>query len=122
MTPPVFSTVSASAAVKAALGTNPVRVFPFGQAPDTVADPYCVWQITGGTPENYLTNTPDNDFYVVQFDVYGTTDASVTAAAKALRDAIEPKAHITLWGGTTRDPATKRFRLMFSADWWVQRF
>lgn len=121
MIPPVFKTVSGDPAVQAALGTNPVRVFPFGQAPDNVADPYCVWQINGGTPENYLGHRPDNDFYVIQFDVYGTSDASVTAGAKALRDAIEPKAHITLWGGTDRDPQTKRFRLMFHVSWWVQR-
>ena len=41
--------------------------------------------------------------------------------AAALRDAIEPHAHITRWGGSSRDEKTKRYRYSFDVDWHVQR-
>lgn len=121
MTPPVFATVKDNAAIKAVFGTAPVRVYPFGQAPDNVADPYCVWRQQGGQPENYLGDLPDIDQFSVQFEVYGATAASVEAGAKALRDALEPVCHITGWLGTDRDTATKRYVHRFIADWWVNR-
>lgn len=123
MKPPVFPIVAADPAVRATLGTNPVRVFPFGQAPDNVVDPYCVWQFTG-QPENYLGNQrPDVDSYAVQFDVYGLTAASVEAAGDALQAVIEGFKHATVssYGGTTRDAATNRYRYAFTADWWTPR-
>lgn len=117
MIPPVFPTAFASAAVKAALGTSPCRVYPFGEAPEGVTLPYAAWQIITGSPENYLSNTPDTDSYTVQVDVYGATSASVLAAAKTLRDAFEPVAHIVRWGGTGRDPVTRNFSFSFDVDW-----
>lgn len=121
MNPPVFPTVSTDPAVRAALGTNPVRVFPFGQAPEKPADPYCVWRIIGGEPENYLGDRPDIDRFHIQFDVYGTTASSVEAAALALRNAIEGSCHIVAWLGTSRDSVTGRYAFQFSADWWTPR-
>lgn len=121
MNPPVFPTVRDNAAVKAAFGASPVRVYPFGQAPDNVVDPYCVWRLQGGSPENFLGDVPDIDSFTVQFDIYGTTAASVEAGARALRDALEKKCHITNWLGTDRDSATKRYSFRFMADWWTPR-
>lgn len=122
MTPPVFQTLIASPAVLAALGTAPTRVYPFGQAPaPSVADPYCVWQLQGGSPEIYLGDYPDIDVFSVQFDVYGVDAASVRAAAKAIRNAIEIRYPITAWLGESIDPQTQRYRLTFSSDWWVNR-
>ena len=121
MTPPIFPVVAASAAVRAALGTAPVRFFPFGAAPQDVALPYAVWQTVGGAPENYLGSLPDADVCTVQVDVYAADTDSAGAVMTALRDAIEPHAHITLWLGTTRDPATGRWRATFRLDWIVQR-
>lgn len=118
MNPPVFPTVKDNAGVLAVLGT---RVYSFGQAPATVTDPYCVWRIQGGAPENYLGDLPDIDQFSVQFDVYGTTAASVEQGAKALRDALEPVCHITGWLGTDRDSATGRYSYRFFTDWWTNR-
>src|SRR5690606_39848770 len=58
-TPPIFRLCAAAAGVKALLGTAPVRLFLFGEAPEGVQKPYAVWQVVGGSPENYLAGRPD---------------------------------------------------------------
>lgn len=121
MMPPIFPIVAASVAVQSVLGTAPVRFYPFGAAPQDVVLPYAVWQVVGGEPENYLGNLPDVDSFTLQIDVYADEIDIATTATTALRDAIEPHAHITLWLGTTRDPATGRWRTTFRLDWIVQR-
>lgn len=113
----IFTTCAASQAVKDLLGTNPVRLYPFGMQDDSIVYPYAVWQNIGGSPENYLNQRPDADRYSLQVDVYGDTDADVIAVARALRDAIETKAYITRWGDQSRDPETKRYRYSFDVDW-----
>jgi len=121
MTPPVFATAFASAAVKAALGTSPCRVFPFGEAPQGVMLPYAVWQVVGGGPENYLGQVPDLDEFTTQVDVYAATATAARTAAKALRDAFEPVAHVTRWGGESRDGETGHYRYSFDVEWMVGR-
>lgn len=123
MKPSIFPLLSADPAVRATLGTSPVRVFPFGQAPENVQDPYCVWQFTG-TPENYINNQrPHVDSHAVQFDIYGVSAASVESAGNAIQDAIEGFKHATIssFGATTRDAATGRYRYTLHADWWQTR-
>ena len=121
MFPPIFAIASASATVKALIGSSPVRCYPFGSAPQNVALPYVVWQIIAGQPENYIGDTPDLDKYVTQVDVYGLTEASSRAVAQALRDAIEPVAYITAWRGESTDPETLHKRYSFDVDWHVTR-
>lgn len=121
MIPPIFTICAAASGVTALLGTKPVRLFPFGEAPEKVAAPYAVWQLVGGAPENYLGTLPDLDLLPTQVDVYGDSAASVLAVAAALRTAIEPHAHITRWRGQTRDAETGRYRFSFDVDWFVPR-
>ncbi|WP_341706533.1 DUF3168 domain-containing protein [Halopseudomonas sp.] len=118
---PIFAVCAASAGVTAALGTAPVRLFPFGESPEGVGLPYAVWQTVSGSPENFINEVPDMDGFTLQVDVYGSTADSVRAAAEALRDAIEPHAHIVSWGGESREPTTRRYRFTFSVDWFVSR-
>lgn len=121
MYPPIFTVCAADPAVTALLGTAPARLYPFGEAPQGVIYPYAVWQAVGGAPENYLGNRPDIDSFALQVDVYAETGASARAVAVALRDAIEPHAHITRWGGESRDTDTGRYRISFDLDWFVSR-
>lgn len=121
MYPPIFSVCSADATVKAQLGSNPVRLYPFGEAPQGTTKPYAVWQTIGGSPENYLGTLPDVDSYALQVDVYAPTATAARTAAMALRDAIEPVAHITRWSGEGRDDGTKNYRFSFDVDWWLNR-
>lgn len=121
MFPPVFQICAASAAVTALIGTNPVRLYPFGEAPQGVVYPYAAWQLVTGTPENYLGDLPDADNFTVQIDVYADTAASARNVAKALRDAIEPVAYVVAWRGESKDAETKRYRYSFDVDWIVRR-
>lgn len=103
------------------LGNNPVRFWPFATAEENAQVPYGVWQIAAGSPENYLTNTPDADGYSIQVDVYAASPSQARAVAVALRDAIEPHAHIVAWRGESRDTETRLYRLSFDTDWHVSR-
>lgn len=119
--PPIFATCRASSAVTAILGASPTRLFLFGEAPQNVALPYATWQITGGTPENYLDTVPDIDRYSVQVDVWAETASDARDAAGALLGAIEPVAHVVSWRGEGRAEETELFRLSFDVDWFAQR-
>ena len=121
MFPPIFSTCAAVGAVTVLFGTSPVRFWPFSSAPQDASMPYAVWQIIGGSPENYLGQVPDIDRFSLQVDVYATTGSAAQSAAAALRDAIEPHAHITAWRGGDRDAVTKTFRVSFDVEWIIER-
>lgn len=123
MFPPIYPAVAASPAAVALLktGTGPVRFYQFGLAPQNVPKPYAVWQRVFGSPENYQDSTPDQDLFTLQVDIYaGSADSARTVAA-ALRDAIEPVAHITQWLGESIDPETTSNRFSFQTDWFVPR-
>ena len=121
MIAPIFSVCASSLAVTALIGADPVRLYPFGLQDDAVVYPYVVWQNVTGSPENYLAQRPDADSFTLQVDAYADTADQVIAVAAALRDAIEPYAYITRWGGQERDPETKRYRYSFDVDWIVKR-
>lgn len=121
MYPPIFTACASDPAVTALLGTNPTRLYPFGEADQGVTSPYAVWQVVSGSPENYLAGRPDLDGYTVQIDVYGDSDVQVADAATAIRNAIELKSHIVRWGGQTKEPDTGRYRISFDSDWLTPR-
>jgi len=114
---PIFSVAAASPAVLALLGTNPVRLYLFGEAPQNVQTPYAVWQTVSGSPENYLGQVPDADSWTTQVDVYAATATSARAVAEALRDTFEPVAYITDWRGESRATPTSNFRVSFDVAW-----
>lgn len=121
MIAPIFAVCAASPRVRALLGSDPLRVYPFGMQDDAVVYPYAVWQNVTGSPENYLAQRPDADAFTLQVDAYADTVDEVINVAAALRDAIEPHAHITRWGGQEKDPETKRYRYSFDVEWIVPR-
>ena len=118
---PIFAVCAADPAVTALLGVSPVRIYPFGEAPQGVIKPYAVWQTVGGNPDNFLAQRPDIDGYSLQIDVYGVSVTQTRDTAKAIRNAIELKANIVRWGGVSHDPATKTYRYSFDVDWLVPR-
>lgn len=121
MTPPIFPVCSADAGVAAVLGAGlDCRLYPFGEAEPGI-NVYATWQHIGGAPENYIDTTPDIDRFALQIDCWGPDNATVIRIAEALRDAIETYAHIIRWGGAERDPETRRYRLSFDVDWWLDR-
>lgn len=127
MTPPIFAAVDVPA-VQALLksGSGPLRFYAFGEAPQGVSYPYAVWRYAAGLPENYLGDRPDIDSQTLQVDVYsadvpGQRGEMSRRIAEALRDAIEPVAHITSWRGESRDPQTKAYTFTFDVDFWTHR-
>ena len=127
MYPPIFAAIDAHWSAFALLSGdssaefNPVRVFAFGEAPENTARPYVTWQVITGSPENYLANRPDIDGYTLQVDVWADDGQAARDVAAAVRDAIEPHAYIVRWGGDSRDPDTRAYRLSFDVSWFVHR-
>lgn len=125
MYPPLFATLNASTAVKALLGTAPLRVYLFGEAPQpgaaTYALPYATWQTVAGSPENYLAGAPDTDGFSVQIDVYASAPTPTRNAAKAIRDALEPVAYVAGYRGEGREAETNLYRYTFDVDFLTPR-
>ncbi|GAB3099692.1 DUF3168 domain-containing protein [Aestuariicella hydrocarbonica] len=121
MYPPIFAICSVDAGVQAQLGSDQCRLYPFGLAPQGVTKPYAVWQQVSGGPENYINQRPDMDLFSIQVDCWATSADEARAVAQALRDAIEPHAHITAWYGDRRDPETKNYSYAFAVDWFTPR-
>lgn len=121
MFPPVFEVVSADSDVQSNLGSSPCRFYPFGEAPQNVTSPYGVWGVVTGTPENYVNQVPDLDTWVVQIEVFAKTASAARDAAEAVRNVIEPLAHIVAWRGESRDAETRLYRYSFDVDWMVSR-
>jgi len=121
MYPPIFAVCSSNPGVQAALGSSPCRVFMFGHAPQGTTKPYAVWQLIGGSPENYLATRPDADNWSLQIDVYATTGELARSAAQSIRDAIEPVSYVIGWRGESRDTETKNYRVSFDVDWITNR-
>lgn len=120
MTPSIYPIIAASSSVTSLLGSPP-RFFPFGQAGQTPVRPYAVWQQVSGSPLNYISGVPDQDMFTIQIDVYANDAAPVRSIAAALRDAIEPVAHIVGWDGESYEETTKTYRYTFSVDWFESR-
>jgi len=121
MLPPVFTTLKASAAVKAIVGTNPPRIFRHGSAPQDTTKPYITWFAVTDEPHNNLSDLPPGDRIPIQVDYWHPTDAGIELLAKAGRDAIEPYAHMTGMPVDGRDPETKLYRIAQTFDWFVDR-
>lgn len=118
--PDVFATARASAAVQAALGANPTRLWPFGLTPDKAPTPYAVHQRISSAPENYLAGGHEEDRQTIQIDVYGTSASECRAAADTLRLAYERAGHFFAgWNGDFLDAPTGLFRVSFDIDFWI---
>ncbi|MBB1438903.1 DUF3168 domain-containing protein [Shewanella sp. SG41-4] len=118
---PIFSVCVANTVVTQLLGSTPTRLYPFGQAPQDVAKPYAVWQVIGGSPENYVSGGPDTDTFSLQVDVYAISGSSASNVGDAIRTAIELDAYTTNFNGDSRDEQTGHYRHSFDVDWIVNR-
>lgn len=120
MLPPIYTWLKASTAVKALIGNAP-RAYRHGDAPQDTTQPYVTWQLFSGVPENTLSELPKTDRIGVQVDCWHTTDAGVEQLAAAVRDAIEPYAHMTGIPVNNREPETKLYRIAMQFDVWLNR-
>lgn len=123
--PSVFAYASASTAVKALLGTSPVRFWPFDIAPGPgkpgYAVPYATHQGVYGVPENTLSCVPVTDLHGVQIDAYGSTVTQCRSVAEALRQAMEPYGYVVSLGGEEWDEPSGLYRSIFTVEFFVDR-
>lgn len=120
MLPKVFPLLAGSAAVTSLIGTNPVRAYRHGSAPQGVTVPYVTWSIAGGAAENAFQGACADQFRI-QVDCWADADLGVEALAEAVRAAIEPAAHLVAYVANERDATTQRYRISMAFDWWAKR-
>jgi hypothetical protein len=121
MTPAIFAIVFASTECKALLGSAPMRFYGFDEAVQGVAKPYAVWQMPTSVPANYLGQLPDADDARVQVDVYADTQDDAEGTALAIRDAIEPHAHMLNASKRPRDATTRNYGFMLEFEFFTGR-
>jgi hypothetical protein len=121
MNPQLFTILNASAPVKALLGTSPLRVYPWGRAPANTAKPYAVYSVYNANPENYLSGSPDIDNKGTQINIYATTASNLESCFNAVRDALEPYAHMTNFATPDLDSNTDLFSCRMEFDFWDAR-
>lgn len=121
MNPDLFSILNSNAAVKALLGATPLRVYPWGRAPEGVKTPYAVYAVTNATPENYLGNLPDIDNKGTQINIYADNSVNLQACYIAVRDALESHAHMTNFATPDLDAPTNLFSCRMEFDFWDDR-
>lgn len=120
MYPAIFPIIAANKDVTDLIGTDPVRFFPFDEAPQNVKTPYVVHQLAGGVPYNTL-RIPSVDRFSLQIDVYAKDQAEALAIAEAVIYAIQDYSYITGYNLNEREEETKLWRYSFNADWSVYR-
>lgn len=116
MIPPVVNIAKKSADLVALIGSDPFRFYAFGDAGDKPQYPYATFQNIAGEPENYLSDRPDADGWILQINCWAKSEAQVVAVAKALSESLELDAYITGWGNAGRDPVTRNYRFTFTVD------
>lgn len=118
MLPPIYTTLKGSAGVATIVQT---RIYRHGDAPQDTSKPYVTWFLVTGTPENQLSGLPGHDRSSVQVDCWSPTDSGVQTLAAAVRDALEPVAHMTAVVINERERETKLYRLGMQFDYWLPR-
>lgn len=118
MLPPLYALLSAHAAVAAIVGD---RIYPHGEAPQDTTRPYITWFLVAGVPDNTLSERPQSDRAAVQVDAWHQSSGGVVALMTAIRDAIEPVAHVTSIPVNQREPDTRLYRMALQADFIINR-
>lgn len=121
MNPDLFPILNGSAPVKLLLGANPLRVYPWGRAPANVKKPYVVYSVYNGNPENYLAQAPDIDNKGTQLNIYSDNSNNLEMCYLAIRNALEPHAHMTSFSTPALDVDTDLFSCSMEFDFWDER-
>lgn len=123
--PPLFAKLNASVPVKAVFGSNPLRVYPIGEAPakgtPTYGTPYATFQTVAGAPENNLATRPDAADFREQVDVMATTLTAARNGAKLIMEAIELVAAVVSYNGERKDTDTQLAVYSFDIAWITTR-
>lgn len=118
MLPPVASTLRAAAPVLAIVED---RIFRHGEAPQNVTKPYVTWSIVSGVPHNQVSDVPTMDMVSVDVNCWHQTDGGIETLATAVRNAIEPHAHMVNILANERETETRLYRIGMQFDWHLPR-
>ncbi len=118
MLPPIYTTLHNNNAVSTIVSN---RIYRHGNAPQDTTKPYVTWNLINDDPENNLSDLPPVDRCTIQVDCWHQTDAGIETLAIAVRDAIEPHAHMTGIPIDNREIETKLFRISLQFDWFLDR-
>lgn len=122
MVPDIYPILSNNSAVAALLCDSSIcRIVPFGEAQEKIDYPYVTWFVPDGTPWNTLAKVPQGDELLTQVDIWGKTAASALDVAAAVRDALEPHAHMIGVGSMQKDPDTKTYRVRLDFNFFTER-
>jgi len=119
--PSLFEILNANATVKALMGSAPLRIYPWDRAPENAKVPYAVYAVYNGNPENYLGQVPDIDNAGTQVEIYAGNGASCQACYIAIRNAVEPFAHMTSFSTPALDVDTDYYSARLEFDFWEPR-
>ena len=120
MLPPVYATLAADSGILDLLG-DPPRISRHGRAPQDSARPYVTWGLVVGVPENTLSEAPGIDRCTVQVDCWSLDSSDAVELAQAVRDVIEPEAHMTAVIVDEREAGTKLYHIAMQFDWFLSR-
>jgi len=118
MLPPIFQTLKNNAEVFAIVGNG---IYPHGDAPQGAQRPYVTWHIVSAVPQNELSDVPNIDNISIQVDCWHISSEGMLNLTKAVRNAIEPFAHMIAIPINERDFETKLYRITLQFDWWLDR-
>lgn len=120
MNPIIFEILSNETEVTSLFGTNPVRIYP-GRAPQNVVKPYAVYSVYNANPENYLDGIPDIENKGVQINIYSNSYSNLEDCFLAIRDALEPHAHMISYTTPDVDSDTNLYSARMEFDSWENR-
>jgi len=120
MNPEIYTILNASTSVKLLMGA-PVRVYPWGRAPENVKKPYGVYMVYNANSENYLDKSPDMDNKGTQLNLYSDSAANLEECFTEVRDTIEPYAHMISFSTPALDDDTNFYSCTMEFDFWEAR-
>lgn len=113
---PIYSILSNAAPVVSIVSNRIYR----NEAPQGTSDPYVVWEIQAGFAENGFKEV-SADVFSVEVSVWAKTQATCDQLAIAVRNAIEPHAHLITYTNDSIDTPTKLKGFRMSFDWILSR-
>lgn len=121
MIPPIFQLISSDVGAANALldGSGVIKFFAFGSVPQKASQPYAVWQVITGEPQNILSGDVPTNRVSIQIDVYASKANSVIAISEAIKCALKLSAYMTRFGDTQIDDATGLHKFSMDYDFFT---
>lgn len=121
MNPTLFTLLKDDPTIQALFGTDPVRIFPWGRAPQKAQLPYAVYSVYNATTQNYTDRVPDIDAKGTQINIYAANANVLQSCFEAVRDVLEPHGHMTSYATPDLDADTDLYSCRMEFDFWDDR-